>query len=323
MEQEIKDLARVDQLFERISTLIEQARRHVRTTVNLTEVYTKFHIGQYIVEDEQQGQYRAQYGKQVLKNLSGRLTDRFGSGWSAETLKLCRRFFLVYSNSVNSVYPIQDEPQNTYLEKGKQWLPNSKSETVLRKSSESPSFTLSWSHYLILMRIDNPDERSFYEIECTQQQWSVRQLSRQVGSSLYERLALSRNKDEVMRLAREGQTIEKPSDIIKNPMTLEFLGLKEEEAYTESKLERAIISKLQDFMLEMGKGFLFEKRQRRFTFDEQNYYVDLVLYNRYLQSFVLIDLKTDKLTHQDLGQMQMYVNYYDRSMTLWKDMFRS
>ena len=132
----------------------------------------------------------------------------------------------------------RDRTENTYLEKGKQWLPNSKSETVLRKSSESPSFTLSWSHYLILMRIDNPDERSFYEIECTQQQWSVRQLSRQVGSSLYERLALSRNKDEVMRLAREGQTIEKPSDIIKNPMTLEFLGLKEEEAYTESKLER-------------------------------------------------------------------------------------
>ena len=256
------------------------------------------------------------YGKQVLKNLSGRLTDRFGSGWSVETLKLCRRFFVVYSDSVNSVYPIQDENQTTVLEKGKQWLPNLKSETVLRKSSESPSFTLSWSHYLILMRIDNPDERSFYEIECTQQQWSVRQLSRQVGSSLYERLALSRNKDEVMRLAREGQTIEKPSDIIKNPMTLEFLGLRQEEAYTESKLENAIISKLQSFMLEMGKGFLFEKRQRRFTFDEQNYYVDLVLYNRYLQSFVLIDLKTDKLTHQDLGQMQMYVNYYDRYVRL-------
>ena len=316
MENKELQNTRVDQLFERISTLIEQARRHVKTTVNLTEVYTKFHIGQYIVEDEQQGHYRAQYGKQVLKNLSGRLTDRFGSGWSVETLKLCRRFFVVYSDSVNSVYPIQDENQTTVLEKGKQWLPNLKSETVLRKSSESPSFTLSWSHYLILMRIDNPDERSFYEIECTQQQWSVRQLSRQVGSSLYERLALSRNKDEVMRLAREGQTIEKPSDTIKNPMTLEFLGLRQEEAYTESKLENAIISKLQSFMLEMGKGFLFEKRQRRFTFDEQNYYVDLVLYNRYLQSFVLIDLKTDKLTHQDLGQMQMYVNYYDRYVRL-------
>lgn len=162
------------------------------------------------------------------------------------------------------------------------------------------------------MRIENPDARSFYEIECTQQQWSVRQLSRQVGSSLYERLALSRNKDEVMRLAREGQTIEKPSDIIKDPMTLEFLGLRPEAAYSESKLENAIISKMQQFLLELGKGFLFEARQKRFTFDEEHYYVDLVFYNRLLQCYVLIDLKTDKLTHQDLGQMQMYVNYYDR-----------
>lgn len=310
MEQEIKDLARVDQLFERISSLIEQARQHVRTTVNLTEVYTRFHIGQYIVEDEQQGQYRAQYGKQVLKNLSRRLTNRFGSGWSVDTLEKCRTFFQLYRISATPSRKSMESLEDV-LGEIKQ-----KSETVLRKSSESPSFTLSWSHYLILMRIDNPDERSFYEIECAQQQWSVRQLNRQVGSSLYERLALSRNKDEVMRLAREGQTIEKPSDIIKNPLTLEFLGLREEEAYTESKLERAVISKLQSFMLEMGKGFLFEKRQKRFTFDEQNYYVDLVLYNRYLQSFVLIDLKTDKLTHQDLGQMQMYVNYYDRYVRL-------
>ena len=162
------------------------------------------------------------------------------------------------------------------------------------------------------MRIDNPDTRSFYEIECTNQQWSVRQLSRQVGSSLYERLALSRDKNEVMRLATEGQTIEKPSDIIKDPLTLEFLGLKSETAYTETKLENAIISKMQQFLLELGKGFLFEARQKRFTFDEEHFYVDLVFYNRLLQCYVLIDLKTNKLTHQDLGQMQMYVNYYDR-----------
>jgi predicted nuclease of restriction endonuclease-like (RecB) superfamily len=162
------------------------------------------------------------------------------------------------------------------------------------------------------MRIENPDARSFYEIECTEQQWSVRQLSRQVGSSLYERLALSREKTEVMRLAREGQTIEKPSDVIKNPMTLEFLGLKPDAVYSESKLETAIIGKMQQFLLELGKGFLFEARQKRFTFDEQHFYVDLVFYNRLLQCYVLIDLKTGKLAHQDLGQMQMYVNYYDR-----------
>ena len=162
------------------------------------------------------------------------------------------------------------------------------------------------------MRIENIEARSFYELECAQQQWSVKQLSRQVGSSLYERLALSRKKDEVMRLAQEGQTVEKPEDIIKNPLTLEFLGLKPETVYTESKLENAIISKMQQFLLELGKGFLFEARQKRFTFDERNFYVDLVFYNRLLKCYVLIDLKTGDLTHQDLGQMQMYVNYYDR-----------
>ena len=310
-KNEIREMGHMDVLFERISDLIEQARRRVMTSVNITEVYTKYSIGQYIVEDEQQGNARAEYGKQVLKELSARLTERFGDGWSYPTMKNIRQFYLIYSKRLNSVEPIEEE-------KAKQCLPNSnneptsKSATPSQKSDDNISFTLSWSHYLVLMRVENPDARSFYEIECVQQQWSVRQLSRQVGSSLYERLALSRDKDEVMRLATEGQTIEKPSDIIKNPMTLEFLGLKPDEAYTETKLENAIISKLQTFLLELGKGFLFEKRQKRFTFDEENYYVDLVFYNRLLQCYVLIDLKTDKLTHQDLGQMQMYVNYYDR-----------
>jgi len=229
-------------------------------------------------------------------------------------LKNIRQFFLVYSKRLASGYPIQTKKAN-------RWLANSKSDTALRISENDnqrssnatePRFTLSWSHYLILMRVENPDARSFYEIECAQQQWSKRQLIRQVGSSLYERLALSRDKDEVMRLAREGQTIEKPSDIIKNPLTLEFLGLKPDAAYSESKLEDAIISRMQQFLLELGKGFLFEARQKRFTFEERNFYVDLVFYNRLLQCYVLIDLKTGDLTHQDLGQMQMYVNYYDR-----------
>lgn len=305
---------REESLFERISALIEEARKRVVTTVNIAEVYTKYSIGQYIVEDEQQGEYRAQYGKQVLKGLSTHLTQQFGTGWSYETLVACKKFFIVYSNSANTVYRIEGKND-------KQCLSNSESvsnTTLLPKQTAmtEPVFTLSWSHYLILMRIENPDARSFYEIECTQQQWSVRQLSRQVGSSLYERLALSRNKDEVMRLAHEGQTIEKPSDIIKNPITLEFLGLKPDAAYSESKLENAIIGKMQQFLLELGKGFLFEARQKRFTFDEQHFYVDLVFYNRLLQCYVLIDLKTDKLAHQDLGQMQMYVNYYDRYVKL-------
>ena len=169
-----------------------------------------------------------------------------------------------------------------------------------------------WSHYQILTHVKDSDARSFYEIEAFKQQWSKRQLQRQIGSGLYERLALSRDKDEVMRLATEGQVVEKPSDIMKDPLVLEFIGLKPDASYSETDLESAIISRLQDFLLEMGKGFLFEARQKRFTFEERHFYIDLVLYNRLLQCYVLVDLKMDDLTHQDLGQMQMYVNYYDR-----------
>ena len=304
-KNEIQETTRIDVLFEKVSALINQARKQVATTINVAEVYTKYHIGLYIVEDEQQGKARAEYGKQVLKVLSSRLTERFGDGWSYSNLRQIRQFYLVYGNLTDGVCQIENDNQCL-----------SNSSAVLTDlnvvNSHCPEFSLSWSHYLILMRIANPDARSFYEIECTQQQWSVRQLSRQVGSSLYERLALSRNKDEVMRLAKEGQTIEKPQDIIKDPLTLEFLGLKPDSAYSESKLENAIISKMQQFLLELGKGFLFEARQKRFTFEEENFYVDLVFYNRLLQCYVLIDLKADKLTHQALGQMQMYVNYYDR-----------
>ena len=301
---------REDTLFERISALIEEARKRIVTTVNIAEVYTKYSIGQYIVEDEQQGEYRAQYGKQVLKNLSIRLTERFGDGWTIDTLKRCRYFYNVYCPEEKRETLLPNSNNKDSSQKGQHCCPNS--HVVRNEGANDLVFTLSWSHYLILMRIENADARRFYEIECAQQQWSVRQLSRQVGSSLYERLALSRNKEEVMRLACEGQTIEKPADVIKSPITLEFLGLKPEAVYSESKLENAIIGKMQQFLLELGKGFLFEARQKRFTFDEQHFYVDLVFYNRLLQCYVLIDLKTDKLAHQDLGQMQMYVNYYDR-----------
>ena len=302
-----QDVARIDKLFERISSLIEQARRVVVSTVDVAEVKTRFEVGRYIFEDEQQGE-RAAYGQQILRNLSERLIARFGNDWSYDTLKRCRFFYQAYENAVIGATPLPQLKENNKTPDSQRDMNWGNGVATIRL----PRFTLSWSHYLVLMRIENIEARSFYEVECTQQQWSVSQLRRQVGSSLYERLALSRNKDEVMRLALEGQTIEKPRDIIKNPLTLEFLGLKPEAAYTESKLESAIISKLQNFLLEMGKGFLFETRQKRFTFDEQNYYVDLVLFNRFLRSFVLIDLKVNKLTHQDLGQMQMYVNYYDR-----------
>ena len=303
---------REDALFERISVLIDLAHKRVKTAIDTTMVYTYYGVGQYIVEDEQQGEQRAQYGQAVLKNLSARLTDKYGDGWSVETLKLCRRFFVVYSNWVNTVYPIQDK-------KEKRCLPNSSDivNTVCDVQEfgvqyGSNPFTLSWSHYLVLMRIKDEKERRFYEIECQKQDWSVRQLKREYSASLYERLAMSRDKKEILRLSQEGQTVEKPRDIIKDPLTLEFLGLQRDSSFSESKLESAIISKLQNFLLEMGKGFLFEARQKKFTFNEKHFYVDLVLYNRLLQCYVLVDLKTDELSHQDLGQMQMYVNYYDR-----------
>ena len=308
MATEIEQV-RFERLFERISALLEQARATVSRNVNTVEVYTKYEIGRYIVEDEFEGKYRAAYGKTILQNLSTRMIDRFGEGWSYETLNLCKRFYAVYSDFVTDGYKIQELNSVTAGYKIDVLTQTDVSKVQKRTN---PHFVLTWSHYIILLRVKNPQARSFYEIEAAKQQWSKRQLQRQVGSCLYERLALSRDKDEVMRLANEGQTIEKPTDLLKNPLTLEFLGLKPDASYSESKLESAIIDKLQMFLLELGKGFLFEGRQKRFTFEEDNFYVDLVFYNRLLQCYVLIDLKTDKLTHQDLGQMQMYVNYFDR-----------
>ena len=179
---------------------------------------------------------------------------------------------------------------------------------------EEIPFKLTWTHYLILMRIENIDERNFYEIEAYSEGWNCRTLQRQYSSSLYERLALSRNKEAVLQLANRGNVVKKPEDLLKQPTVLEFLGMEEKSEYVESDLETAIINKLQAFLMELGKGFLFEKRQKRFTFDEDDYFVDLVLYNRLLRCYVLIDLKVGTLSHQDLGQMQMYVNYYDREV---------
>lgn len=303
----------IDNLFERVSIVIENTRQMIASTINTGEVYAKYEIGRHIVESEQNGEQRAQYGKHILKDLSEKLTATYGAGWSYSNLRQIRQFYIIYSNLTNTVCQIKND--NRYLSNSvKQTTKYNNDTNIGLNNLDRPKFSLSWSHYLILMRIENPDERSFYEIECNRQMWSVRQLSRQVNSSLYERLALSRDKDSVMRLAQDGLIVEMPSDIIKNPITLEFLGLKPDAIYTESKLENAIIGKMQHFLLELGKGFLFEARQKRFTFDEQHFYVDLVFYNRLLQCYVLIDLKTDRLSHQDLGQMQMYVNYYDRYM---------
>lgn len=308
----------IEQLVSRIDTLISQARQHVATVVNTAMVYTYFEIGRYLVEDEQGGNARAEYGKAVLKGVSDRLTEHWGKGWSYENLRLMREFFLAYDKTPapKGVLDRLHKFQNGGLQIAQAKIQNSGLE-ISRQDSvtagyEIRPFVLPWSHYMVLSHVENPDARAFYEIEAYQQQWSKRYLQRQIGSGLYERLALSRNKDEVMRLATEGQTVTKPDDIIKDPLVLEFVGLKPEASYSESDLETAIIDRVQDFLLECGKGFLFEKRQKRFTFEERNFYIDLVLYNRLLQCYVLVDLKMDDLTHQDLGQMQMYVNYFDR-----------
>ena len=294
-------------LYEQVAEFIRKSRDYVRTAVNTAMVYTYYGIGQHIVENEQQGQNRAQYGKAVLKELSKRLTKEFGPGWSVDTLENARKLFLVYSKSEPVVRKSIKE-----LPSGENSAPTVRKSALIAQGTKDPSFVLPWSHYLILMRIDNPAERGFYEIEAYKQQWNKRELRRQVASSLYERLAMSRDKDAVMRMAKEGMTMEKNSDILRDPMVLEFCGLKPDNTYYESDLENALIDKLQPFLLELGKGFLFEARQKRFTFNEKHFFVDLVLYNRLLQCYVLIDLKVDDLTHQDLGQMQMYVNYYDR-----------
>jgi len=307
-------------LFNNIKTLLNEARSSVVRNVNSTMVYTYFEIGRMIIEDEQQGNYRAEYGKKVLKELSEKLTKEFGRGFSFVNLSQMRQFYLIYSDrqiiqTVSEQLQISNNQNNTIHQTVSDELQVvEKYETLSRISL--PNFTLSWSHYLLLMRIENPDERRFYEIESYQNNWSLRELQRQFDSALYERLALSRDKEGVKQLSEKGQIIEKPEDVLKTPCVLEFLGLPEKPQYSESDLEQKLIDKLETFMLELGKGFTFVGRQVRFTFDEQHFRVDLVFYNRFLQSFVLIDLKIGKLTHQDLGQMQMYVNYYDRFVRL-------
>jgi predicted nuclease of restriction endonuclease-like (RecB) superfamily len=303
--------------FESVAQTIEQARRLVGRTADLIMCVTYFEIGRMIVEEEQGGKARAEYGRALMRELAGFLKQKYQRGFSLSTLKNAKQFYNAYSSVVRENEPaVLDGKSQTLLGFFENGFSTAKSQTMI---SQLYPFNLSWSHYLILMRVKNDDERRFYEIEAARQQWTYRQLQRQYGSSLYERLALSRDKNEVMRLAKEGQKMEQSRDMLKNPLVLEFLDLAEDSAYSETDLESAIISKLSHFLLELGKGFLFEARQKRFTFDEEHFMVDLVFYNRLLACYVLIDLKTDKLKHQDLGQMQMYVNYFDRYVKTEKE----
>lgn len=269
-------------LYSQIVELLQSARNNIVRTINQTMVLTYFEIGRMLVEEEQNGKDRAEYGKKLLRDLSKVLTNEFGRGFSVTNIQQMRSFYLSYQ----------------------------KQQTV------SAEFKLSWSHYLKLMRIDDVKERKFYEIESLKNNWSVRELQRQFDSALYTRLALSRDKEKVKELSEKGLVIEKPKDAIKDPYILEFIGLPERSEYSESDLEQELIDKLEHFLLELGNGFAFVARQKRISFDDKHFRIDLVFYNRILKCFVLVDLKIGEIKHQDLGQMQMYVNYYDREVRL-------
>jgi len=288
----------------KVVSLLTDARQQVVRSVNHTMVLTYFEIGKVIVEEEQEGKERASYGKSLLKDVSKELTKQFGRGFSVRNLEQMRKFYTTYSISKTLSANLKNEKSATLL-------PNLKEGEFKKKE-----FNLSWSHYLTLIRIDDREERSFYEIESFKNNWSVRELKRQYDSALYTRLTLSRNKNEVKELAVKGQIATSPKDIIKDPYILEFIGLPEHTKYSESDLEQKLIDKLEHFLLELGNGFTFVARQKRISFDDKHFRIDLVFYNRILNCFVLIDLKIGDLKHQDIGQMQMYVNYYDRELKL-------
>ena len=267
----------IDSLFDNIKDMVINSRNRVYSAVNTEMLNLYWNIGKTIMEI-QKGDERATYGDAVLDKLSQKLTNEFGKGFSSRNLRTMRKFYLMY--------PI--------------W------KTVSAK--------LSWSHYLELIKIDEEPKRNFYLNECINSRWSVRELQRQRDSLLYERLTLSANKEKILELAEKGQILKTSKDLVKDPFVLEFLDIKENTDYLESDLEKNIIEHLKEFLLELGKGFSYVGNQVRLTLEEDHFYPDLVFYNRLLKCFVIIDLKIGKVTHQDIGQMQMYVNYYDREI---------
>lgn len=265
-------------VYERVYHIINDARSRALYAVNTEMVNAYWLIGKEIVENEQKGKKRAGYGQKLLNSLSQYLTRHFGTGYSVANIKNMRQFYLIYPKR----YAVRSE--------------------------------LTWTHYRLLMRVENEKARSFYEIECVKNRWSTRELERQINSLLFERLSLSKDKKGLLQLAKKGQEVQEARDLVKDPYILEFVGLKEHSRLIESELEDALIEHLKEFILELGKGFSLVARQKRITLDGDHFYIDLVFYNRLLKGFVLIDLKVGKLQHQDLGQMQMYVNYYDREI---------
>lgn len=310
------DLTRPESdLFERIAVIIEAARGHVARTVNTAMVHTYWHVGREIVEVDQHGAERAAYGEGLMKRLAEHLSTKFGKGFSLAGLKRMKQFYLAFPRG-SALADASDRRGSTALSLSAGADTAEKGAAALSLSPANPALLfppmLAWSHYLMLLRVTRPEARSFYEIEAAREGWSVRQLERQIASLLFERLAMNKNQEEILALARRGQEVAVPGDVIRDPFVLEFLDLKEKPTALERDLEQAIIDRLEEFLLEIGKGFCFVARQKRITLEGDHFYVDLVFYNRLLRAFVLVDLKLGKLTHQDLGQIQMYVNYFDR-----------
>ena len=313
-------------LFDRVREILESARVNVARTVNTTQVIANWLIGREIVEEEQAGRKRAGYGAALLADLAARLRSDFGSGYGVDNLELCRRLYLEYPGLLPDA--ISDTVRR---ESGRKLVAVGNSDAV-RRNSDALMFlpqmnfatsgktwrpgelnpNLSWTHYRTLLRVGRNEARGFYEVEAVHNAWSARELERQISSLLFDRLAKSRDKNGLMRLAVHGHEVSRPIDILKDPVVLEFLDLPASPRLVESKLEQALIGNLQTFLQELGKGFAFVSRQERITLDGDHFYIDLVFYHTILKCFVLIDLKVGKLTHADLGQIQFYVNYFDR-----------
>lgn len=295
--------------FDSLVTLFEQTHSNLQSqaarSVDVALVIRNWLFGRYLVEFESGNAERADlYGKKLIDSLAVQLKQLGIKGMSATNLRKFREFYLAYQQ-IQQAAPVESSAANL-----SGLLQASHLQDLT--SQLSGRFVLGWTHYVTLLTVKNTDERRFYELEAASNGWGYRELERQINAALYERLALSRDKAAVKRLAYEGQRVGVPADIIKNPYILEFTDLDQKTAYSEHDLETALINKIEHFLLELGKGFLFEARQKRFSFDNRHFFVDLVFYNRLLRSYVIIDLKIGDLKHQDLGQMQMYVNYFDR-----------
>ncbi len=294
----MKPVVALDQVYGKIREVLAEARSQASRAVNFAMVQAYWEIGRVIVEEEQQGKAKAGYGEYLIKELSSRMTKELGKGFDRRNLWFMRSFYVSFE-IVNAARSLSSTDSKSHAVRGE--LP------IIRPE-------LSWTHYRLLLKVERPETRRFYLEECIAANWSTRQLDRQINSLYYERLLASRDREPVRTEIQNLEPGSTPQDVIKDPYVLEFLGLADALSFREKELEGALIGKLQDFLLELGRGFSFVARQKRFTVDGQHFFIDLVFYNYVLKCFVLIDLKVGTLTHQDMGQMQMYVNYYTREM---------